>query len=760
MKRNCVVKNLVLLLIGFLVSSCSSTKVFADKPAEFVDPFIGTSNYGATFPGSVMPWGMVSIVPFNVLPYEGNEYSNTDDWCSNPYVYNNEIMSGFTHVNLSGVGCPDLGSIILMPTTGELEVDYSEYGTTLSDEMANPGYYSAYLDRYGVGAEATATMRTGRSRYTFPEGKSNILLDLGQGLTNETGAYVKMVSDTQIEGYKLLGTFCYNPEAVFPVYFVVEFDRPADERGYWKEHRRLGGHRHNWSETSGEFKIYDRYSREMAGENIGAWYSFDTEEGEEIEVKVGVSYVSIENARENLSVEQDGLDFEQIAQNAFDKWNEELSRIEVEGGTDDDKQMFYTALYHLLIHPNVIQDVNGEYPAMESNEIATVDGRDRYTVFSLWDTYRTVHPFLTMVYPEKQIEMINSMLDMYNESGWLPKWELYSRETDVMNGDPALIVIGDTYMRGLRDFDIDLAFEAMMKSATTQGAKNRIRPDNDFYSENYYVPFIEAYDNSVAQALEYYVADYSLSRFVRELGYEEEADIFYERSLGYKRYFDPEYGLMRPVKEDGIFMEGFDPVMGEGYEEVHGFHEGSSWQYSFSIPHDIEGLAGLFETEEAFVDQLDRAFSEDLLDMGNQPNMGYPYFFSFIEGEEWRTQKNVRDLIRKYYGVGPAGLPGNDDTGTMSAWLMYGMMGIYPVTPGDPSYALTSPVFDKVTIHLDKRYYSNDKLVIESNNGGEENIFIESIELNGEKVDGYFIDHLDLIEAGTLRFNLSSEPKK
>lgn len=734
--------------------------LWGQQPADWVNPFIGTTNYGATFPGPIVPFGMVSVVPFNVAPQEGNEYSNTDNWCSNPYVYNNKILTGFTHVNLSGVGCPDLGSIILMPTMGELQVDFNQYATPFSNQTARPGYYSAHLDRYDIDAEASATHRSGISRYTFRQGgQANILLNLGHGLTNESGAFVKMVSDTEIEGYKMLGTFCYYEEAVFPVYFVVEFSKPAHSRGYWKKQPTLPGYRHSWSTTSGQYKIYETYHREMVGHDIGSWYTFEVEAGEAIEVKVGVSYVSIENARENLRAEQQGFNLEEIARDAFNQWNQKLSAIEVEGGTDEDKTMFYTALYHLLIHPTIFNDVNGQYPAMESPQTATITQGNRHTVFSLWDTYRTVHPMLTLVYPQHQTDMINSMLMMYDEHGWLPKWELYSRETHVMQGDPALIVIADSWLRGLRNFDVEKAYQAMIKSATTQGKYNFIRPDNDFYAEHEYLPFLEPYDNSVAQALELYVADYSLSQLAQALGKRDDHRKFYQRSLGYRKYFDPQYGLLRPVLPDGTFMPGFDPVQGENFESVHGFHEGSSWQYSFAIPHDVEGLIRLHGRRN-FVQRLEYVFNEGLYDMGNEPNMGYPYLFNFVRGEEWRTQKQLRNIIRTYFGAGPDGLPGNDDTGTMSAWLMYGMMGFYPITPGNPVYTLSAPVFDKVTIHLDPKYYSRDKIVIEAVNNSPENIYIQTMELGGRNLRNYTISHQDLVEKGHLKIFLGPNPKR
>ena len=748
-------KNIAILTLGLLIQLLT----IAQEPATFVNPFIGTTNYGATYPGAVVPHGMVSVVPFNVTPHKGNEYSNTDSWCSNPYVYNNEWMTGFTHVNLSGVGCPDFGSIIVMPTTGDLNVDVNEYGTTLSNEKAIPGYYTAKLNRYNIKAETTATSRSGISRFTFPEGKANILLDLGHGLTNESGAHIKRVSGNEIEGYKMMGTFCYHPQAIIPVYFVARIKRDNMQSGYWKFHNKLPGARHNWSSTSDTYKLYTKYNKELSGEKIGAYFSFEASEGEQVEVQVGVSYVSIENARENLDAEQTNLSFEQIKENAFNNWNDQLKVIEVEGGSHDDKVMFYTALYHLMLHPNILQDVNGQYPAMESDAILNVEDEERYTVFSLWDTYRTVHPLMSLLYPQKQLNMVRSMVDMYKESGWLPKWEIYGRESHVMEGDPALIVITDTYRRGLTDFDVETAYEAMLKHANTV-EDNFIRHNNEFYLKEHYIPFLKDFDNSVSQALELYVADYNLALMANEMGDKSTYKKAYQRSLGYRNYFDKKYNLLRPVTEEGKFMEGFDPVQGENFQPVHGFHEGTSWQYSFAVPHDIKGLMRSMGGKNKFVQQLNKCFKDSLFDMSNEPDMGYPYLFNYASGSEWRTQKQVHDCIRRYYSNAPAGLPGNDDTGTLSAWLIYSMMGLYPVCPGDMNYTLSSPVFDKVTIHLDQRIYNKEKIVIESERKSPDAIYIKSIEVNGNPYNRYFINHKDLIELGHIKYKLGNSPKQ
>ena len=529
-----------------------------ENPVDYVNPFVGTTNYGTTNPGAICPQGMMSVVPFNVMGDKsvGNKIDKDSQWWSTPYEHTNTYFTGFSHVNLSGVGCPELGSLLLMPTTGKLNVDYLQYGSAYKDEKATPGYYSNVLTKYGIKNEVSATLRTGISRFTFPKGESNILLNLGEGLTNETGATVRFVSDTEIEGSKLLGTFCYNPQAVFPIYFVMRINKTPRARGYWKKMRPMTVEA-QWDNTSGKNKLYTAYTKEMSGDDIGTWFTFDTDEGETIEVSMGVSFVSIANARLNLEKEQAGKGFDQIRAEARAMWQNDLSRILVEGGTEEQKRVFYTAMYHLLIHPNILQDVNGQYPAMEGSEILTTKG-NRYTVFSLWDTYRNVHQLMTLLFPDRQLDMVRTMVDMYKEHGWLPKWELYGRETLTMEGDPSIPVIVDTWMKGLRDFDVQAAYEAMYKSATTPGKDNLMRPDIDDYIAKGYVPLTEQYDNSVSHALEYYIADYALSRFAQALGKKEDAKLFYDRSLGYKHYYCKEFGTLRPILPDGTFYSPFD----------------------------------------------------------------------------------------------------------------------------------------------------------------------------------------------------------
>lgn len=739
------------LFLGLTAWSRSQAIV---EPVDRVNPFIGTTHYGTTHPGALVPNGLMSVMPFNVMGSKENRFDKDAQWWSTGYDNRNTYFTGFSHVNLSGVGCPDLGSLLLMPTTGTLEVDYKEYGSPYTDEHASPGYYANHLTKYNVHAEATATTRSGVTRFTFPKGESNILLYLGEGLTNESGAMVRKVNEREIEGVKLLGTFCYAPQAVFPIYFVMRVNKKPMQFGYWKKQREMTGPEKNWDSDQGKNKLYTQYTRELAGDDIGAFFRFETEENEQIEVQMGVSFVSMENARLNLETEQQGKNFDAIRAEARKRWNDDLSRIRVEGGTDDQQTVFYTALYHALIHPNILQDVNGEYPKMETGEIGTTQG-DRYTVYSLWDTYRNVHQLLTLVYPERQIEMMRTMVDMYKESGWMPKWELYGRETFTMEGDPSIIVLADSYFKGLRDFDVETAYEAMYKSATLPGAINKMRPDNDDYLKYGYVPLREQYDNSVSHALEYYMADFSLSRFAEALGKKKDAERFRKQALNYKKYYSKEFGTLRPIMPDGKFYEPFDPKQGENFEPSPGFHEGNAWNYTFFVPHDVYGLAKLMGGKKAFVNKLQGVFDNKLYDPANEPDIAYPYLFSYFPGEEWRTQLLTQQLLDRHFTNKTNGIPGNDDTGTMSAWAIFNMIGFYPDCPGTPEYTLTTPVFDKVTITLDPKWHKADKLVIETEKTAPAGTYlIEEVSLGDKPCKSRRISHQDLIEAGTLKMKL------
>lgn len=726
------------------------------EPADWVNPFVGTTNFGTCNPGAICPSGMMSVVPFNVMGSDLNRYDKDSRWWSTPYDNTNSYFTGYSHVNLSGVGCPDLGSLLLMPTLGDtLCVDFHHYGSTYSQEHASPGYYSNHLTKYGITTEVTATPRTSMARFTFPKGKAHILLNLGEGLTNESGATMRRTAPNEVEGSKLLGTFCYEAtQAVFPIYFVMRVEKVPAASGYWKFQRPKKGVEAQWDPDDNKYKIYTRYSRELSGDDIGAWFTFDAAEGEQVEVRMGVSFVSIANARENLEKEQGTRHFNELHAEARQRWNADLGRIRVEGGTEEQRRVFYTGLYHLLIHPNLLQDVNGQYPAMESEQVMTTQG-NRYTVFSLWDTYRNVHQLLTLVYPERQRDMLQTMISIYKEHGWLPKWELYGRETFTMEGDPSIPVIVDSWMKGMRDFDVNLAYEAMRKGATTPGHENLLRPDNDDYMTRGYVPLTSEFDNSVSHALEYYIADHALSRMAEALGHKDDAKLFRRRSMGYKHYYSPEYGTFRPILPNGKFLSPFNPELGANFEPNPGFHEGSAWNYTFYVPHDIPGLARLMGGRQKFVNKLQHVFDAGLYDPANEPDIAYPYLFSYFKGEEWRTQKLTRELLAKHYTTQPNGIPGNEDTGTMSAWAIFSMMGFYPNCPGDPTYILTAPVFDRVTIDLQPDFYKQRQLVIEAPGATGSKAYIKRALIGEKEQRSFIINHSDLVNAGRLTFEFA-----
>ena len=745
-----------LAIAALLVLSAGS--VTAKDNVDYVDPFIGTTNFSICNPGAIRPHGLMSVVPFNVMGSDLNQEDKDSRWWSAVYEYNNKYFTGFAHVTLSGVGCPEMGTLLTMPTTGELNVDYHSYGSEYKNETARPGYYSNVLTKYGIKCEVAATMRSSIERYTFPGGKSNLLFNLGNGLTNEIGASLRRVSDTEFEGTRLLGTFCYNPQAVFPMYFVVRVNKKPAAFGMWKKQPDLRNAQAQWDTYQGKYKLYPGYGRDMAGNDIGYYMTYDLAKGEQVEVQVGVSFVSIEGARANLNAEQQGFNFDKTVADTRAEWANTLNRISVEGGTDEQRRVLYTALYHSQIHPTVLQDVDGKYPKMESNENGHTNG-NRYTIYSLWDTYRNLSQLETLLYPDKQVDMINSMIDMYREWGWMPKWELFGRETWTMEGDPSIPYITDAYMRGLRGFDIETAYKAFRTSATLPGKDNKMRPDIDPYIEKGYVPlgFYAADmsgDNSVSHALEYYLADNALSILAKELGHNNDAKLFRQRSLGYKHYYSKESGTLRPIQKDGSFLTPFNPEAGANFENCPGFHEGSAWNYTFYAPHDVMGMAKMMGGQRKFVDKLQMVFDKGLYDPANEPDIAYPYLFSYFKGDEWRTQKTVSELLKKYYTARPDGIPGNEDTGTMSAWAIFSMIGIYPDTPGDPSYTLTTPAFDKVTLHLDPKFYPNGDITIETDRTSPSQQYIKSVTIGGKKLNGFRLTHRQLLEGKTLKMQL------
>ncbi len=729
------------LLIALLTVSAGTWASAANDPTNEVNPFIGTANGGNTFPGAVRPWGMVSVSPHNA------------PGAPSGYLYGQEYFYGFGHVHLSGTGCAELGSVVLAFTRGALRFGPDDYRCRYADESASPGTYRVRLVEPRITAEVTATRRCGLTRISSPaDGPVNIFLDVGRSLALLGGGEIKILSSTEAEGFAISGGFCgeTNRERI---YFHARISTPSDSSGLW-----IG----NLQSTARSASVRDTA--------IGAWFRCPMAAHRPVVIAVGISYVSVQNARENLDREVGSRPFDDIRLEARAEWKEALSRIEVEGGSPADRIKFTTALYHLLIHPNVISDVNGEYPLPGQSAAGRYKDRERYTVFSLWDTYRTLHPFLALVYPERQSEMVRTMIDIAGESGWLPKWELASNETHLMVGDPAVPVIAETYLAGITDFNVHAAYEAMKKAALTAGPESD--PERPGYHDElryHYIPFEQDTTapwwvwGPVSTTLEYCYDDWMIAQMAGQLASSDEQAEFFRRSQYFRNLFDPATLFMRPRLKNGAWLIPFDPNATEGSGSWSGsggpgFVEGNAWQYTWFVPHGVDTLIRLFGGNRPFAEKLAECFSAGKFTINNEPDIAYPYLFDYVKGEEYRTPALVRRIMANDFGVGAEGLPGNDDCGTISAWFVFSALGFYPACPGSGTYQLGLPLFDRAKISLNRKYYPGNEFTIEfrsdtSNLGG-----LQPPELNGNPLKEYSIRHQDVIQGGTLIFRVTGTP--
>jgi predicted alpha-1,2-mannosidase len=721
-----------------------------NSTVQYVNTFIGTNNAGNTFPGAVRPWGMASVSPHNCLNFE-----TTDQTQTGIYVHGQPHIYGFGHVHYSGVGCPIAGNIILMPNSGELMINPAENRSTYSNEKSSPGYYEVRLDDSKILAQMTASRRCGISKYTFQDSKVNVTLDLSHPINGVNGGFVKVVSDNEIEGFETDGAFC-GSHLSYKVYYVIRFNKNAANYGVYNDGKIING------------KVAE-------GLNVGAFYSFDLKDEKEIMVKVGISYVSIAQARNNLDAEISDFGFDKIKQEAEAEWQEQLGKIEVKGGTDEEKTMFYTALYHSLLLPFTSSDVDGKYRSFVTNQTRVLPfperndttgagipfkifetTSERYSLFSLWDTYRTLHPLLILAYPEQQTGMVNTLVDKYKESGALPLWPLNGIEWGGMVGDPAAIVIADTYLKGLRDYDLDMAFRAVQDNSfsPSEGGNNFRRGHNE-YAKLGFIPEDKKAElgvwGTVSTAMEYSLADFAISKMASESKDEKLAVKLFNRSLSVLQLFDKSTGFFRPKNQDKSWMEPFDieTTAGEipGYDHLggSGYVEGNAWQYLFFLRQFPDELSKLMGGKKAFTARLDECFEKDQFVLWNEPDMHYPFMYNNIKGEEWKTQREVTKAIKKHFNTGANGLPGNDDAGTISAWLVFAMMGIYPDAQGFTDYLLFKPACDEVTIQL-----QNGKKLQIVNGQHDSDTYIKEILFNGRKVDGFKIDHNKLVEGGKL----------
>jgi len=724
-------------LVSLFVSGCNEgvQKIVESdlQPADYVNPLIGTDAHGHTFPGASLPFGMVQLSPDTRL--EGW------DGCGG-YHYSDEEVFGFSHSHLSGTGVPDYADVLLMPTVGDIlfnngseNVDEG-YASRFShdNEIAKAGYYKTTLDDYNIDVELTTTKRVGFHKYTFKNDKEvNVIVDLLHR-DKVVDSWIHIVNDTEIEGFRRSTAWATDQY----YYFVAQFSEPFLNHVIAVDENAVEGSK-------------------AEGTNVKAALSFKLEDSNEILVKVGVSAVSAEGARKNLETEINHWDFNEVKKEARDAWNNELGKIIVKGGTNPQKITFYTALYHSFLVPNLFMDVDGKYRGRDL-EVHQAKGFDYYTVFSLWDTFRGEHPLFTLTQQERTNDFIKTMLAQYEFGGRLPVWELAANETECMIGYHSIPVIVDAYMKGIRGFDAEKAFEAMKHSAELDHF------GLEFYKNLGYIPGHEE-SESVSKTLEYAYDDWCIAIMAKELGYEEDYQRYLKRAQSYKNIFDPSTGFMR-AKMNGRWFEPFDP------KEVNfNYTEANAWQYSFFAPQDITGLVKLFGGRDKFVKSMDKMFNEsvettgrqqsDITGLvgqyahGNEPSHHMAYLYNYV-GEPWKTQHWVRHIMDELYNEKPDGLCGNEDCGQMSAWYVLSAMGFYSVTPGHTYYAIGSPLFEEVTLQLE----NGKAFTIIAKNNKPENRYIQSATLNNKEYEKSYISHFEIMKGGTLVFEMASESNK
>lgn len=765
-------------LVGTIaIQSCSSCDCDKD-PVDYVDPFIGTDFYGHTFPGAVVPFGMIQLSPDH----------DTKGWTySSGYSYADSTIEGFSHTHFSGVGMTTGGDILLMPTVrdkiqtnpGTKDNPDSGYRSRYNkdDESATPGYYSVLLKDDNIKAELTATKRVGMHRYTFPKARrSNILLDLAHeiGKDDKSGkSALKIVGDSTIEGYKdANGTM---------VYFVAKFSRPFDYYGTWDS---------DYS-TPESAEGYWPYKDEEKGLNVGAFVSYATKEAEQILVKVGISFVSVEGARKNLQTEIPDWDFDKVKNNAHKAWNEELTKVSVKTSDESKKQIFYTAVYRSLLAQYIGQDVDGQYMGMD-NKVHTTKGYDFVPNFSCWDTYRSQHPLLTIIAPNHVNDLVKSIAAKTSEFGWLPAQHFRNEFGQGMVGDHLVPVIVDAYIKGYRDWDIEGLYNAMRRKAlelpTAPLPASAGRSGLSDYISLGYAP-CDVVTESVPNTLELAYNDWCIAQLADALGKKEDAALFYKRAQNYKNVYDPTTQFMRPRRKNGAWLEAqgtneqkidsagahhyyryFDPLL-VGRRPNRHYTESNAWQYLWSVQHDAKGLVNLLGGDEAFNNRLDTFFTMDASISepkyvgvvgtigqyvhGNQPSHHVAYLYNYASAP-WKTQYRTREIMQKFYRTGPGGLSGNEDMGSLSSWFVLSSMGIYSVTPGSSQYAIGSPMFEEVSINVK----DNKTFSIIAKNNSPENKYIQSATLNGKPFNRCFIDQSEIMAGGELVFEMGATPNK
>ena len=756
----------IILLPGCLFSQ-STTK--DQGLTRYVNSFIGTQEMGHTFPGACVPFGMVQLSPdTDTVPYavDGKYNPEVYRYCAG-YQYSDKTIVGFSHTHLSGTGHSDLGDFLIMPTAGKLKLNPGSAGKPLSgyrsrfshaSEKAEPGYYEVKLDDYNIIAELTTTIHVGFHKYTFPATDSaHIILDLNHAIYNYDGkvlwSSIRVENDTLVTGYRITRGWARTNY----LYFAMVVSKPI------KNYGSKNGEKPVYSGFWRKFNQEDNFP-EMAGKNLKAYFDFSTTAGEAIMVKFALSAVSTEGALNNLKAEIPGWNFRQIRENARNAWETELGKIKITA-SDDRKVNFYTAMYHAFISPVQYMDVDGQYRGLDAN-IHKATGFTNYTVFSLWDTFRALHPLFTLVQPHRDADMINSMLAHYDQSvhKLLPVWSHFGNENWCMIGYHAVPVIADAYIKGIRGFDASKALEACVASAT-----NTKYFGVGEYMKYGYVP-IDVNPVGASMTLEYAYDDWTIAQLAHALGKTDIEKQFLGRSQNYRNLFDKQTRFIRARKSDGSWKTPFDAM----HTANEGFIEGNSWNYSFYVPQDIPGLIALSGGNKPFARHLDSLFTMEMPDKyfaeteditrdgilgsyvhGNEPSHHVAYMYNWA-GEPWHTQFQIHRIVTSMYHNKPDGLCGNDDCGQMSAWYIFSAMGFYPVCPGSDHYAIGSPCVDEASFYID----NGNEFLIKANNLSEDNIYIQSVTLNGKPWHNSWITHSDIIKGGELVFLMGKKPNK
>lgn len=734
---------------------------------KYVKPIIGTQKMGHTYPGATVPFGAVQLSPdTDTLSYELNGKYNGDvyKYCAG-YKYEDKTIVGFSHTHFSGTGHSDLGDFLVMPTVGALQMNPGRAddpkggfrsGFSHANEQVEAGYYKVKLDKYNVQAELTATERVGVHQYTFPKSKdAHIILDLMSGIYNyddkTVWTFVRVVNDSLVTGYRQTNGwartrtvyFAMSFSKAFKSYGQKSFDKPQVYKGFWRK----------FDQTK-DFP-------EIAGKRIRMYFDFNTAADEKIGIKFALSPVSQENALENMEAEAKGWDFNHIKQAAQESWNRELNKISI-NASEDDKVNFYTAMYHAFINPTNYNDVNGQYKGLDQN-VHQADGFKNYTTFSLWDTYRALHPFLNIMQPARNQDMVKSMMAHYDQSTlkMLPIWSHYANDNWCMSGYHSVSVITDAIIKGVYHGDAEQALAACVTTA-----KHRSYEGIGEYMDRGYISS-ESNSNSVSNTLEYAYDDWCIAQLAKKLNKQAIYQEFIKRSENWRNVFDRRIGFMRPRLLNGSFKVDFDALS----THDQGFIEGNTWNYSFFVPHNPKGLIEQMGGAKQVASRLDSLFNMHLPDEffaeteditregiiggyvhGNEPAHHVAYLYNWL-GKPWKTQEMVRKILKMQYKPTPDGLGGNDDCGQMSAWYMFSALGFYPVAPGSDAYALGSPSVNSAVLRLE----NGKSFTVEALNQSDQNVYVAKVLLNGIEVKTHTIRHSDIVEGGKLTFVMKNK---